>query len=279
MPSPPNPYASHYETQEDGTVTFRCSSDLEANPWLALPPHHAVVIQTQAFWTAIGATIMLGGMEAGQWSALTWIDWELGAGDGGHAVRGVYRGQANGEKPTYEIVLFNADDAPIVTIQGRGVVFRNRNFEKWRGGAKAEAKAKAKTGVPHSDFTFANRNALNLMPQERILVAPFEEGTSFVDALVTPENGFPPGNLMIGGSGDHVNSTHIHEIARQALILIKGRCDIDTSGAISFGRYVELGSPLRLNIAEEGDHVITFELEQLGKKCAEIMLRWKPTDQ
>ena len=105
-------------------------------------------------------------------------------------------------------------------------------------------------------------------------MAPFEQGSDCVEALVTPANGFPPGNPLIGGSGDHVNSTHFHEIARQALFLIKGRTDIDTSGTMTLNRYVELGTPLKLNIRESADQAITFELEQLGKACAKIVLRF-----
>jgi len=265
-----NPYASDCRVQDDGSVTFGCSQDTGINPWLTLPPHHPVVIQTQAFWTSVGASVTLNGMEATQWSALTWINWELGAGEGGHAVRGTYTRDQTSENQSYEVVLFNADGAPIVTIQGKGVVFRSRNFEQWREGSKEEAR---KAALPEG-FTYVGRDALGLTEEERVLVAPFDPKSGFVEALVNAENGFPPGNPMIGGSGDHVNSTHFHELARQALFLIKGRTDIDTSGTMSLNRYVELGTPLRLKIREQAESSITFELEQLGKGCAEIGLRW-----
>ena len=265
-----NPYATGHVIEDDGSVTFRCSLDCDTNPWLILPPHHPVVIQTQSFWTAVGASVALAGMEATQWSALTWIDWELGDGAGGHAVSGVYRRDELSDNPSYELVLFNKAGAPIVTIRGRGVVFRSRNFEEWREGSKEEARKSAS----EADFAYASSEALGLTEQERVLVAPFDPESGFVEALVTPANGFPPGNPLIGGSGDHVNSTHMHELARQALFLIKGRSDIDTSGTMSLNRYVELGTPLRLNIRENSDHAITFELEQLDKPCAEIALRW-----
>ena len=106
------------------------------------------------------------------------------------------------------------------------------------------------------------------------MVAPFTAGKNCVEALVTRENGLPPGNTLIGGSGDHVNSTHIHDIARQALYLIKGRNDIDTSGTMALNRYVELGTPLKLNIRADEDRRAAFEVEQVGKSCAEITLRW-----
>lgn len=265
-----NPYSSDHEVQSDGSVTFTCSQNVEANPWLALPPHHPVVIQTQSFWTAVGSSIALQGMEATQWSALTWIDWELGEGGGGHAVRGEYRADKESEHPHYSIVLFNAASEAVVTIKGRGVIFRNRNFEKWREGSKEEARKAASL----AEFMYADKAVLGLTKDERVLVAPFDPATSYVEALVTDKNGFPPGNPVIGGSGDHVNSTHLHELGRQALFLIAGRTDIDTSGEMTMKRYVELGTPLKLNIREQSDNAIAFDVEQLGKACAEIRLRW-----
>ncbi len=265
-----NPYAHGHEVREDGSVIFQCSLDEDALPWLNLPPHHPVVIQTQAFWTAVGASVVLAGMEATQWTALTWIEWELGEVDGGHATHGEYRRDEQAEHPHYEIVLFNAAKRPIVTIHGRGVVFRNRNFDQWREGSK-EAARKAK---PDVDFAYASHSDLGLTEDERALVALFDPKNEFVEALVTPDNGFPPGNPLIGGSGDHVNSTHFHEIARQALYLIKGRRDIDTSGEMSLNRYVELGTPIRLHIREDAADRMTFELKQMDRACAEITLRW-----
>ncbi|MEL6530449.1 MAG: hypothetical protein AAFQ27_10835 [Pseudomonadota bacterium] len=265
-----NPYALGFQIREDGSVEFQCSLSVETLPWLNLPPHHPVVIQTQAFWTAVGASVALAGMEATQWSALTWIEWELGDSEGGHATHGEYRRNEQDKHPHYEIILLNAASQPVVTIQGRGVVFRNRNFEKWREGSK-EAARKEK---PHVEFGYAAPGDLGLTEEERALVAPFNPDNGFVEALVTAENGFPPGNPVIGGSGDHVNSTHFHEIARQALCLIKGRTDIDTSGEMSLNRYVELGTPLRLHIRTDEANRMTFELEQMGKACAEITLRW-----
>jgi hypothetical protein len=267
---PDNPYSFAHEVQPDGSVAFECSRDPAVNPWLTLPPHHPVVVQTQSFWTAVGASSAVQGWEATKWTALTWIDWELGDASGGHVAKGVYARDGNAENLGYSLNLFNEDDALVVGIHGRGVVFRTRNFEKWREGSKDKAR---KAGAS-DDFVFASPEALGLSAQERVLVAPFETGSGHVEALVTPENGLAPSNPVIGGSGDHVNSTHLHELGRQALFLIKGRTDIDTSGEMSMKRYVELGTPLKLNIREQAEGGVTFEVEQLGKPCAEISLRW-----
>lgn len=267
---PTNPYSLAHEVQADGSVTFKCSQDVSANPWLALPPHHAVVVQTQSFWTAVGASTAANGWEETKWTALTWIDWELGDGTGGHAVRGVYRRDETGENLGYSIALYNEAGLRVVTIRGRGVVFRNRNFEAWRKAAKDEAKSAA----PLESFAYASDAALGLTQDERAMVAPFTKDSGFVDALVTAQNGFPPGNPVIGGSGDHVNSTHLHELARQALFLVKERNDIETSGTMELNRYVELGAPLRMNIAADEARRLVFKVEQVGKPCATITLRW-----
>ena len=268
---PANPYSFAHEVQPDGSVTFECSRDPAVNAWLQLPPHHPVVLQTQSFWTAVGASSALQGWEATKWTALTWIDWELGDASGGHAARGVYARDGDAENLGYSLDLFNENGALVVAIRGRGVVFRTRNFEKWRESSKGEARKAAAT----DNFVFADARALGLTKNERVLVAPFKPGSGHVEALVTPENGLAPSNPLIGGSGDHVNSTHLHELGRQALFLITGRTDIDTSGEMTMKRYVELGTPLRLNIREQTEGGITFEVEQLGKTCAEISLRWK----
>lgn len=265
-----NPYSYEHEVQSLELVTFKCSADQAANPWLALPTHHPVVVQTQAFWTAIGSMTALEGAESTKWTALTWANWELGESVGGHAAYGNYRRIELDGHAAYEIVLSNDAGEPVVMFQGRGVVFRNRNFEKWREGSKEAARKAA----PLEDFIYADKAALGLTQNERVLVAPLDPGIGYVESLVTDKNGFPPGNPMIGGSGDHVNSTHFHEIARQALFLIKDRTDIDTSGEMSLNRYIELGTPLRLNIHEQAERGITFELEQLGKACAKVILRW-----
>lgn len=268
---PDNPYSFAHEVQSDGSVAFKCSRDPAVNPWLTLPPHHPVVLQTQSFWTAVGASSVLQGWEATQWTALTWIDWELGDASGGHVAKGVYARDGDAKNLGYSLNLFNEDDALVVAIRGKGVVFRTRNFEKWREGSKSEARK----AIPTDDFIFASPEALGLTQHERVLVAPFEAKAGHVAALVTPENGLAPCNPLIGGSGDHVNSTHLHELGRQALFLIKKRSDIDTSGEMTMKRYVELGTPLTLNIREQAENRITFEVEQLGKACAEIALRWR----
>ena len=154
-----NPYSHTHEVRDDGSVLFQCSQDTKANTWLALPPHHAVVVQTQSFWTAVGAGTALRGWEETKWTALTWIEWELRSASGGHATHGVYRQSEEEGKLGYTIELFNAEGASVVVFHGRGVVFRNRNFEAWREGSKIEAR----NAAPRQDFAFAKREELGLV--------------------------------------------------------------------------------------------------------------------
>ncbi len=271
-----DPYAFDFENQADGSLRFRCASDVEAWPWLNLAPQHPVVVQTQQFWASFCALRFEGGLEEGQWSALTWMDYALGDPAAGHAVRGRYSriesesAQAR-RGPAFALTLFDAANREIVSMRGRGVVFRNRNFEEWREGSKKEAKH----ARPPVEFTYALREALALGDGEHAFVAPLERGSNRVEALITPENGMPPANRVISGSGDHVNSTHFGEVARQALAIISGDPQVQVlGGEMHLNRYVELGTPFALTFDEPRDSAITFTLEQLGQECARIDLRW-----
>lgn len=267
-----DPYAFDYERSQDGSVRFSCSTDVERFGWLALPPQHPAVIQTQNFWASIGAIIELDGIEASKWTALTWTDWECGMIGVGHAVRGTYTRTEAGGGPAYAIALFDEEGRRIAKMRGRGVVFRHRNFAKWRETSKADAR-KAR---PEARFVFADRSALGLTSGEFPFVAPLDATRADrVDALVTQQNGLPPANRYLGGSGDHVNSTHIAEVARQALCLMEGRPDVKIlSGEMSLTRYVELGTPIRLEVRDRDTRSIRLKLTQIGRVCSEIGLNW-----
>ena len=91
MPQGPgDPYAFGFERQSDGSLHFRCSSDVGSWPWLSLAPQHPVVIQTQQFWASLCALQFEGGLEEGQWSALTWTRWTCGQLGVGRMARGRY---------------------------------------------------------------------------------------------------------------------------------------------------------------------------------------------
>lgn len=264
-------YTSDHRIQEDGAVTFLCSTNTDEWPWLTLGAHHPVTVQAQNFWTSVGAILALGGMKDGQWSALTWTHWECSFGECGMAVRGLYTREISGDDENYIIELFDHADRVTVRMRGRGVVFRNRNFEEWRGKAKREAEAH----LPQPAFAFAAREAVGISPAEHAFVGALAPDGGAVPALITRENGLPPANPMLSGSGDHVNSVHMIEAARQALCLISGDPSAGVSGGeMELNRYVELGTPFDLKIAAQSAHETCFELEQLGRVCARLTLRF-----
>ena len=265
------PYAFDFKREADQSLSFRCATNTADWGWLALSPQHPVVIQTQQFWTSYCAILFEGGMEEGQWSALTWMDYSLGDLGAGHAVRGVYTRVEAERGPAFALSLFDDQDREIVAMRGRGVVFRNRNFEQWREGAKS----KAKVTRPSHPFTYASKTDLALGDGEFAFVAPLEGRAERVEALITHENGMPPANAVISGSGDHVNSTHFGEVTRQALCLLTDNPAVQVlGGEMDLNRYVELGTPFALKFSQPSDGSVTFTLEQLGKDCATVTLRF-----
>lgn len=271
-------YTNEHAINPDGTVDFRCSTNDKDWPWLTLGPRHPVVIQAQNFWASVGAIMAIGGMEKGQWSALTWTDWQCADQAAGVAVRGTYGREKSGDTESYLITLFDDEGREIVTMRGRGVVFRNRNFEEWRGETKKQAKQEAREHLPDASpdvsFAFAPPEAIGIGPRECSLVGTLGVADpASISALVTRENGLAPANPMLGGSGDHVNSVHMIEAARQALCLLSGNPSIRISGGeMELNRYVELGTPFQLNVRERSDSAAVFTLIQLERECAVITL-------
>ena len=272
MPAPAGPaYTSEHEVHDDGSVAFTCSTDSEAWPWLELAPQHPVVIQTQNFWTSVGASAATGTLEEDKWSALTWTDWELGERGAGHAVRGTYERSQVGDDLAFLTRLHDAADRLIVTMRGKGVVFRSRNFEKWREDSKKQANKRFDPG----DFSYAPRELLNLGERELPLVSTLSDGRG--QALVTKENGLMPGHPYFSGSGDHVNAPHLSEIGRQvASQLANGAPILVTHGEMDMHRYVELDCPIEIEITDHKTGAVSMAISQLDRSCAAIDLRWDP---
>lgn len=264
-------YTSGHRVAGDGSVTFACSQSRKDWPWLELPPWHPIVVQTQNFWTSVGASAALGTLEEGRWSALTWTDWKTGDAAAQHAARGIFSRTMVEDKLAFETCLFDAQGRPVVTMRGRGVVFRNRDFEAWRAEAKREA---AGQGSGES-FAYAARELLGISPREWPLVSPLSGNRAM--ALLTPENALMPAHPYFSGSGDHVNTPHLAEAARQIVSLLReGEPFRVTGGEMEMRRYVELGCPFELEVeAHEGDET-RIEVRQLGRACARIALIVSP---
>ena len=266
-------YTHSHVVTEDGTVTFQCSSDHDQWPWLALPPFDPIVVQTINFWASVETATARGTWDPDKWSALTEMEWTCGEAGAGHAVHGI--GETLGKKgsPRFQLRFFDADEALVYVMSGKGVVFETRDFEAWRAKAKEEA---ATVSAP-SDFHYAAAEAVGLVSQNECFLSSLVHGqTATAQALITSKNGFPPGHPYQSGSGDHVNATHLADAGRQFVNLLRGeKPHTITGGQMTFKHYVELGRPFDLiqRPDECAPDIVSILVEQADRPCATMKLR------
>ncbi|WP_435416797.1 hypothetical protein WAB17_07810 [Parerythrobacter aurantius] len=249
-------FCTAHEVLGDGSVALTCSDDRRAWPWLALDPHHPIVVQTVNFWASVEAGLAKHSWDDGQWTALTEMEWQCGAPGCGHAHHGLADYYDDDGKQRFRITMFDAAGRLVYRMSGAGVVFRTRNFEGWR------AEAKAAAGSERAPFVFAADEAVHAPVAGGSFLGADDAGL----ALVTPGNGLPPGHPYMSGSGDHVNATHLAEAVRQyaALVLGKGAA-LPSGGEMHFRRYVELGVPFSI----AGDDTASVTIHQAGRPCCE----------
>lgn len=269
------PWATAHEVLQDGTVAFTCSQDAEQWPWLALDPHDPIVIQTINFWASYQAGQARGGWEPGQWTALTWMEWQCGHRGCGHATHGIEDTFEREGEMFYRLTFFDAAGALVARMSGTGVVFRNRDFEGWRAKSKAEAGAGR---VPFEDFPFAAAEKVGaVVPCGSVLSPLSGGGETSVRGLISAENGLAPANPHLSGSGDHVNATHLAEVVRQFDTLLQdGERRIPAGGEMRFLKYVELGVPFEVSLKQggAGSDRIEAEVRQSGRSCTAATLRF-----
>lgn len=247
-------FCTAHEVLGDGSVALTCSDDAAAWPWLALDPRHPIVVQTINFWASVEAGLAKQSWEDGQWTALTEMEWQCGTPGCGHAHHGLADYYEDGGKQRFRITLFDKAGRLVYRMSGAGVVFRTRDFEGWR------AQAKAAAGAERAPFVFAADEAV----QAPVAGGSFLSAEDPGRALVTPENGLPPGHPYMSGSGDHVNATHLAEAVRQYATLALGTgAALPNGGEMQFRRYVELGVPFEIAVGE--DRAVT--LSQNDKPC------------
>jgi hypothetical protein len=273
MPKPfPNAYTHNHVVSDGGRVSFACTQDVGIWPWLALSPIHPILIQTITFWGSVESGEALGTFDPEKWSALTACAWTCGGPDVGLPVRGTYDTQQRGDKMRFGLHFFDAADALVARISGQGVVFRTRNFEGWRAGTKEEFK-KPDT----RDFVYASAEELGVETQKECFLAPLLHGARIsTTGLITKENGLRPSHPYIGGSGDHVNSTHMGEVGRQFAELLIGEPLINRSGEMEFMHYVELGRPFDVELVAHEVTAQHFELlvRQRDRDCTRIKMAY-----
>jgi len=270
-----NPFTHSHLILNDGTVAFQCSVDRDQWPWLALHPFDLIVVQTINYWAASDASAARGTSDPKKWAALTQTEWTCGAKGVGHAAHGIAEASRDDGEPGYTLTFFDEKNALVYRMSGTGVVFQNRDFEAWRNKAKHEL-------APAPDicnFHYAPADTVGVGTQsERFISSLIEGNTPSALALITKENGFSPGHPYLDGSGDHVNSAHLAEVGNQfATLLLGGKPLLCTGGEMLFTRYVELGSPFRIDLADDlrSQSAISMIVQQADRVCATIVLRFE----
>jgi len=278
MPKPfPHACTCNHVVSEDGRVTFDCIQDIEIWPWLALPSIHPILVQTINFWGSVEAGEAKGTFDPEKWSALTHAEWECGPTSVGLPVRGMYETVQHDDEMRYQLRFFDAADAQTVRISGKGVVFKTRNFEGWRKTAKAEFAKPDTRG-----FEYASPEALGVRTEGECFLSPISRGDTIgAQGLITKENGLRPAHPYIGGSGDHVNSTHMGEVGRQFAELVFGERMINCSGEMTFLHYVELGRPFEIElVSQDADaHAVSLLVRQRDRDCTKIDMKFSPQDE
>ncbi|MEP2101953.1 MAG: hypothetical protein ABJP02_10635 [Parasphingorhabdus sp.] len=269
-----NPFTHSHSVLDDGIVAFKCSSDREQWPWLALHPFDPIVVQTINYWASVETSSARGTWDPTKWSALTQTHWACGEPGAGHATHGVADAASDEGNPRYRLTFFDRDGSLVYRMSGAGVVFQTRDFESWRD------KAKQKIAVPPAidGFEYAPANIVGVATQRESFLSPLiNHGVPTAHALITKENGFPPAHPFLSGSGDHVNSTHLADVARQfANLLLEGGPHLFIGGEMNFKRYVELGRPFQIELTHKdlSQNTLSMTVQQADRLCATVELRY-----
>ena len=276
MPRPfPDRYTQNHQAQNDGSVAFECSRDSAIWPWLRLNAVHPILVQTINFWASIDSGEFLGTFSPDTWTALTRVRWICGAPDVGLPHHGIYQTVQDEDRARYKLAFFDQADQMVAELAGQGVTFRTRNFEGWRG----DAKEKLKPSSPPL-LNYASAASVGVRSLAESFLAPLRRAdTVSTTGLITKENGLRPNHPYIGGSGDHVNSTHMGEVGRQFAELLVGEPLINRSGEMHFVHYVELGRPFEIELVAHDQAAQRFNLlvRQRGKDCTRIEMVYART--
>ena len=260
----------------DGTVAFKCSSDIHRWPWLALHPFDPIVVQTIHYWVSVETGVARGSLDPTKWSALTQMEWLCCRPDAGHASHGIAEEGSSENGPHVVLSFFDDEGSPVYRMKGIGVVFQNRDFEGWRQKAKQKIAAlPAATG-----FEYAPAQAAGVATQSQSFLSSLDDGERpSALGLITEENGFPPAHPYLSGSGDHVNATHLAEVGRQFASLLRGGKSLKVSGGeMRFLRYVELGYPFVVTqeLRDGTEYSLSMTVHQADRPCATISLGVEP---
>lgn len=259
----------------DGAVAFRCAQDRLAWPWLALPATHPLVLQSLNYWASVETGRTRGTLDPTKWSALTYSRWDCAPGVSGPITCGLadHPGDAfAGDTPAFRLTFFDSDGRFVCRLVGTGVVFRTRDFDRWRDRSRSEVRAQEH----RADLVYAPPEALGVERPVECFVAPLgADSPAASAALVTRANGLMPRHPYHGGSGDHVNANHLADVGFQfAHLLHAGQTLHCTAGEMTFLSYVELDRVFTLTQRPnaQADGAVCIEVAQRGKVCTMIKL-------
>ena len=255
-------------TLDDGAVAFRCSQDANTWPWLALPPEDPIVVQMVNYFVSVEAGLARGSHDPTKWSALTQTDWVCDDLSSGHATHGIAEASPGDKASHYSLTLFSAKGTLVYRMRGTGVIFKTRDFEQWR----ARGKSRQSVLETVESFQCVPADSVGVQSQIESFLSPLETPEALAtQALITPQNGMPPGHPYLDGSGDHVNSTHIADIGRQfARLRLSDPSLSFCGGKMRFMHYVEFGRLIHVQQVTSGDEGREFALQisQNGRPCA-----------
>jgi hypothetical protein len=254
--------------------------DRERWPWLALPPHHPVLVEKYQYFSAVTASLATGPAVPPTFAALTRFRWSCtpAAWQGRYATRGLCEIRLGERELGYSLAVRDDDGRDLYRMSGEGFAFRDRDFPAWREKSRRAAQETA----GERRIAPAPAPAVGLGPNGRSFVTPLTDvgGRLEATALVPTHGGFHPAHPFHTGSGDHVNAGHLFDCALQVVHLALGperparlAC---TGGEARFIRFVELDVPFTVALtgrARRRDELaLQLSMSQGGRDNAVISL-------
>lgn len=256
-------------------------------PWLALPCWHPVVAEKYSYFSSVTAGLATGLLSETSFTALTAMDWQFHGEflTGRYPLTGEMESLTADRQARFTLRAKDGAGEPVYHMQGRGVVFRSRDFEAWRAQLKSSAMGR---DVDPSAFVAAPATLAACSMQEAVLIAaPVDDSTC--TARVSEITGFHPGHPYHTGSRDHANAAHLLDAAYQAahaLLARRGTWKAGNSplccsgGRARFRSYVELDRNFDLTLTQcapppgEAENTVEtrFDVQQDGRPCARLTL-------
>lgn len=258
-------------------VELSYNLDSQVWPWLALPPHHPVLVEKYQYFGTVTASWAMQLFTPETYTALTRFYWQCtpAAFSGKYATHGVCNTQ-NGEAGLgFSLDVGTADGCVMFRSGGEGFAFEDRDYRDFRARARS-AVAAANHAI---SVQVAAPEMLGLGPGAQAFVGPSTR-PECVHACVTKQGGFVPVHAFHTGSGDHVNAAQLLDCALQAAHWFIGegqpwqRPLLCQGGEAGFQRYVELDVPFTISLVElEADLNVHLKVSQAGKDNAVIALK------